>query len=240
MASERAIPDALKGKEYFSKKDYIDAMSETYALTKPQIAYDLQKRLDTGSIVHVGWNKYSLPGKKRQYDYVYSELAVEAASMLMKNYMNLDFQIFELIQMNDFMNHQVAHNTIFVSVENELQESVFEMMRNEYPGHVMLRPRIDDYYRYLVDDEIIVLRLPTESPKGISVSWRSRLEKILVDVLTDKLISAIIPENEKRNIVEGASEVYLLDEDTMFRYARRKGAVEKFKREMDKYAEDTV
>ena len=105
MASERAIPDALKGKEYFSKKDFIDAMSETYALTKPQIAYDLQKRLDTGSIVQVGWNKYSLPGKKRQYDYVYSELAVEAASMLMKNYMNLDFQIFELIQMNDFMNH---------------------------------------------------------------------------------------------------------------------------------------
>ena len=35
-------------------------------------------------------------------------------------YDDLDFQVFELVQLNTFMNHLFAHNTIFVYVEKNL------------------------------------------------------------------------------------------------------------------------
>lgn len=210
-------------------------MMKEYGMTDPQISYDLQKRLEAYSIVRVGWNKYTVAGKKSLYSHEYSDVSVDIAEMISDNYIELKFQLFELIQLNDFMNHQMAHNTIFVSVENDMQDYVFDTLRSKYPGRVMLRPSVDEYYRYLQDDEIIVCRLPSESPKGFTVPWKSRLEKIVVDVFTDKLIGRIVPEGEKKAIILGAYESYLLDEKTMIRYAKRKGADTKFRNILKEY-----
>lgn len=235
MTDERCLPVSLIESDYFSKNEFVCEMEKEYALSKPQIAYDLQKRLDEGSVFHVGWDKYTALTKKRVYSHDYSEKAKEIVSKLDEKYIGLKFQIFELVQLNMFVNHLIAHNTIFVSVENNLQESVFDTLKDKYPGKVMLRPSLSDYYRYVVDDEIIVVRLPSESPKGIAFPWASRIEKIIVDVLADKLVGGIVPEGEKGNILYGAYEYYFLDEDTMFRYAKRKGAVKKFQDELKKY-----
>lgn len=84
-----------------------------------------------------------------------------------------------MTQLNAFVNHLIAHNTVFVYVENELVDFVFDTLHRTYPGQVMLKPTVDSYYRYLVDNEIVVGRLPSETPKGHDVPWHSRLEKIL-------------------------------------------------------------
>ena len=88
---------------------------------------------------------------------------------------------------------------------------------------------------YLQDDEIVVGRLPSESPKGFNRPWESRLEKIIVDVFTDKLISRIVPEGEKGAIISGAFDSYLLDEKTMIRYAKRKGVDARFRKILKEY-----
>ena len=70
-------------------------------------------------------------------------------------------------------------------------------------------------------DEHGYTKLPSESPKGFDEPWEIRLEKIVVDVFTDKLVSRIVPDGEKGAIISGAFDSYLLDEKTMIRYARR-------------------
>ncbi len=152
----------------------------------------------------------------------------------------LDFQVFELRQLNRFMNHQMAHNTIFVAIENDLVDYVFESLWKTYPGRVMLKPKADQYYRYRQDDEIVVGRLPSETPKGIDEPWMSRLEKILVDVFTDKLVSQIVPDGEKEAIIDGAFSDYMLDENTMIRYAKRKGAEKKMQKVLTEYGKAVV
>ena len=209
-------------------------MASNYSMTGPQIAYDLNKRLDQGSIVRVGWGRYSLP-KKRIYRYQYSESAIDVVKTISDDYDGLDFQVFELRQLNSFMNHQMAHNTIFVAIENDLVDYVFESLWKTYPGRVMLKPKADQYYRYRQDDEIVVGRLPSETPKGIDEPWMSRLEKILVDVFTDKLVSQIVPDGEKEAIIDGAFSDYMLDENTMIRYAKRKGAEKKMQKVLTEY-----
>ncbi len=234
MSEMRQIPDSLQKKDYFSRQEYTDAMVSSYEMTGPQIAYDLNKRLDQGAIVRVGWGRYSLP-KKRMYRHQYSDSAIDVVKTISDDYDGLDFQIFELRQLNSFMNHQMAHNTIFVAVESDLVDLVFDSLWKAYPGRVMLKPKVDQYYRYRQDDEIVVGRLPSETPKGIDKPWMSRLEKILVDVFTDKLVSKIVPDGEKEMIIDGAFSEYMLDENTMIRYAKRKGTEKKMKKILTEY-----
>ena len=230
MSMKNSLPAILAEGQVFTHRDFADAMSAKYKMTSPQIAYDLQKRIDAGTLVRIGWNQYTVQNTKLRYSPSYSKFACQVAALIENTYVGLNFQIFELIQLNEFMNHQTAHNTIFVFVENDLQSYVFDALKQFYPGRVMLRPGIRDYYQYLQDDQIVILRLPSETPKGFVKPWHVRLEKIFVDILTDKLISRIVPEGEKNTIIQNAVSTYLMDTNTMIRYAKRKGAEEKFRR----------
>ena len=222
--------------EKFSRQDYILAYKDQFGESNIYtIEYALRKAVSEGEIIHVGRDQYAVSDKRRNYQYKYSEAAVQIASVIREEYPNVDFRVFELTQLNAFVNHLLAHNTIFVSVENDVIDFVFDTLRNEYPGRVMLKPKIDEYYRYLVDDQIVILRLPTETPKGTGEVWHSRIEKILVDSVVDKLLAKIVSPSEYKTIFTEAYERYLIDENTMFRYANRKGAGKKFRKCMMEY-----
>lgn len=234
----RKIPAQLMDREFFSRKEYIHAMTTEYGLTIPQIDYDLRKRIADGTVTRIGNNQYAVCVNQRRqvYFHTYSQSAMEIVQVIHQHYDDLDFQVFELTQLNDFMNHLVAHNTIFVFVENDLVDHVFATLRQVFSGRVLLKPSEQEYYRYLQDDEIIVCRLPSETPKGYKQPWQSKLEKILVDISTDKLISRIVPNGEKREIYTGAFSDYYIDTDIMLRYARRKGADKKMQQVLNEYS----
>ena len=240
MEAIRPIPNQIKYQESFSRKEFMCAMESEYALTYQEIAYDLQKRLDNGSLIHVGWGKYAQPAKLKLYQHQYSDFANEVADKILTSFSELNFQIFELTALNGFMNHQIAHNTVFVSVENALMEYVFDMLHKVYPGRVLLKPNLGLYFRYLQDNEIVVIRLPSGSPKGLNQPWMSRLEKILVDILTDKLISVIVPDGEKENILTESVHNYYLDKGAMLRYAKRKGAEKKLTQMLAAYGKADI
>ena len=226
----------ISNAEKFSRQDYILAYKDQFGESNIYtIEYALRKAVSEGEIIHVGRDQYAVSDKRRNYQYKYSEAAVQIASVIRKEYPNVDFRVFELTQLNAFVNHLLAHNTIFVSVENDVIDFVFDTLRNEYPGRVMLKPKIEEYYRYLVDDQIVILRLPTETPKGTGEVWHSRIEKILVDIVVDKLLAKIVSPSEYKTIFTEAYERYLIDENTMFRYANRKGAGKKFRECMMEY-----
>lgn len=235
----RPLPASLKDKDNFSRKEFEASMHDEYGLSVPQISYDLSNLIKQGIVTRIGWGRYSLH-KKKMYDYENSETAMAVAWILGSNYEGLDFQIYELRQLNDFMNHQVAHNTIFVWVEHNMMNYVFDTLWSLYPGKVLLKPRADQYYRYKLDDEIIICRLPSETPKGSEKPWKSRLEKIIVDVYTDKLLSEIVPEGEKKAILEGAIHDYTFDKNTMIRYAKRKGSEEKVRHIIKEYEKEKL
>ena len=195
----------------------------------------LQKKLNQGTVVRTGWNQYSANPDKKLYGYIYSTEVNDIVSVIENNYYDLSFRIFELRQINQFVNHLIAHNVIFVSVENEMVDFVFDTLNRIFPGRVMLKPSLDMYYRYQQDNQIVVLRLPSEAPKGFEHSWETRLEKMLVDVMVDKLIGGIVPDGEKKNIVDGAYNNYIVDEATMVRYAKRKGAENKLREALSEY-----
>ncbi len=194
----------------------------------------IQEYLKNGDIVRVGRGWYSVSTKEHiGYSYEYSELSCSVAETLKDNHPCLDFTIFELVQLNEFVNHQIAHNVIFVFVDDEVTDFVFDTLREAYPGKVLLSPTAEIYHQYWSDNMIVICRLITEAPKGISAAWHTRLEKMLVDLLAESLIIESVSENEYPTIFSDAFEKYIIDESCLFRYAKRRHAFEKIKSLLD-------
>ena len=64
-----------------------------------------------------------------------------------EQYPELDFRIFELVQLNEFVNHQIAHNVIFVSVESGLGAYVFDSLKERYTGKILLNPSVETFHQ---------------------------------------------------------------------------------------------
>ena len=99
----------------FNKKTFFDTITDNVGVLSKST---LEKYLESGEIVRIGRNAYCVRGKLKDYEYDYSGIAVHIAKILNEDFYDLDFRISELYQMNRFLNHQIAHNVIFVFVEN--------------------------------------------------------------------------------------------------------------------------
>lgn len=77
---------------------------------------------------------------------------------------------------------------------------------------------------------IVIMKLTTEAPKGQGRSWHTRLEKLLVDIMSEPILLASISEAEYPGIYMDAFERYYIDEKCMFRYANRRKSSKKIKK----------
>ena len=120
---------------------------------------------------------------------------------------------------------------IVVEVENMLEDGVFDTLREQYPN-VFISPKIEQYHRYKgKEDNIVVLKLISEAPKPKD-GHSSTLEKLLVDLFSNKFTGRLIEHSEYPAIFEDVFNKYYLDEAKMFRYARRRNVESKIKRFM--------
>lgn len=218
--------DYLNNRVSFNRTDLRDAfVSDGICMSPSVFKKELNKLLDEGKIARVGRNAYCIPvNEEASYDYTYSQLAEDVADIMKTNHPFLEFSITELIQINEFVNHQIAHNILFLSVEDDLKEFVFETLKEKYPGKVLLNPSVELFHQYWSENMIVIQKLTTEAPRSKNEPWKARLEKLLVDLLTESLWLESIGESELPTIYEDAFLRYIIDESCLFRYAARRNA----------------
>lgn len=228
---EKRYYDGLLDVTRFTRKELLESFRMAgYMLSEASFYKKVEELVKNGQIIRVGRNVYSLPDDKRlTYEYKYSELAEEVAQEIAQQYPYVNFSIFEFVQLNDFVNHLIAHNVIFLSVEAEIMDFVFETLRDKYPGKVLINPTVEIYHQYWSDNMIVLGKLTTEAPKGQKVSWHTRLEKLLVDIMAEPLLLASISRAEYPHIYEDAFDRYIVDENGLFRYASRRKVTKKIK-----------
>jgi hypothetical protein len=230
MADTSVILDKIDNYSSFACADLQSVMEECgYQTSKNIVNHLIAMLLASGTVARIGRNRYCVSGSLKTYDYHHSAAAVSLADEIMKAHPYLDFRIFELVQLNEFVNHQLAHNIIFVSVEGGLEGDVFNTLWESHKGSVLLKPGVAEFFRYMDDDMVVIMKLPTESPKGMAAFWDTRLEKMLVDIAVDKLLRKIVYSGEYRTIYQEAFGKYVIDRSLMFRYAGRRGALEKYR-----------
>lgn len=117
----------LERKTTFSRADIMETMQENgKEISDASFKAKLQKMLKEGLIVRVGRNKYCVAKDGVGiYSYEYSNDAKEVAEVLGKRFPYLEFTIMDFVQLNEFVNHQLAHNVVYVSVEQDLGDFRF-------------------------------------------------------------------------------------------------------------------
>jgi hypothetical protein len=150
---------------------------------------------------------------------------------------DLDFRIFELLQLNDFFNHQIAHNVFFLYVESDLGDFVFDLLRDKYPGKILISPSLTDIEKYVVDAIIIIEKLVSEAPKDKNIKSNMILEQLLVDLICDKIMRSLINIDEIPRVINSILNKYVIDQAKMFRYSRRRNVEKQLKMIVESYIE---
>lgn len=181
--------------------------------------------IETSQIEHVGRNKYRRIKdivNMAQYENRYSENALEIISIMQNEFPLIDYRVWELSWMNEFVNHQLGRNYIFLEVENDGCEFVFEKIVAEFEGKVLLKPDQNQILRYGRNDSIIIDRLISESPKGKREQYNLAIEKLVVDLFANKRLKEMISPGDYPAALENIFGMYEVDQVKMFRYARRR------------------
>ena len=210
----------------FNKNTFRKAVHSIYPdCTEASINWMLVTLRKQGSLASAGAGKYyriplDAPAKK-QYSYPHSPEYLDLEKEITKAYPLVNFQMWELIQMNDFVNHQIAKNVVIIEVETMLVDTVYELLHMKYP-YAMIQPTSDTFYKQRAPKtDIVVQKLLSEAPSP-NGNHSCAIEKLLVDLLSKKLSGNLIERSEYPRIYEDVFRKYSIDETRMFRYAKRR------------------
>ena len=209
-----------------SRKDILKLVWES----EPEFREGQLKRLltymiETSKIEHVGRNKYRRTidtVNLARYENRYSEIALQIISIMKEDFPLVEYRVWELSWLNEFVNHQLGCNYIFLEVEKDGCEFVFERIISEFKGKVLLKPDRNQILRYGSNDSIIIDRLISESPKGKREPYNLAIEKLIVDLFSNKRLQEMISLGDYPAALENMFTMYKVDQVKMFRYARRR------------------
>ena len=188
--------------------------------------------LKSGSLTKIARNVYVVQNERKKpvYRPAYSDLAAKLISQVSDKYPSVHFTVFETALMNDFLNHLVAQNTVYIQMEKDVSIFVFRFLQELGYDHLLYKPNKDDYALYWKKDCIVVTDLISEAPLSASALHEICLEKMLVDMYCDKLISSAYSKSEYPETLKQAMETYHIEPAKMMRYARRRGREDEMKK----------
>lgn len=220
------ILDAINN-EPFSKNDILIAIQKTVnpVAGPSQLKYCLATMLEKELIERTGRNEYVRAGvsKKKEYKNQYSEEALKVIRFMEKKYPLLEYRVWELSWLNEFVNHLIGSNRIMLEVEKEACEFIYYDIAEVTNQRVLVRPTDKEMMLYSDTNTIVIDRLVSESPKG-KERFNVPLEKILIDLISNKKIS--LSKKDLYSAVEIMQRKYKIDKSKIMRYARRRGKEE--------------
>lgn len=215
----------------YTRKDLLAYLSYSAGTTIPSNSFSwiLKKELAAGRILHVGRNRYSLNPAfmKDAYAYTLSKPAEKILTLVRTAFPLLAVLIWETRQYNEFLNHQIGLNTIFLEVETLFVDAVYEMLDASAKVHILVQPAVADFSRYQKENTVVLIRKTSESPTLKNNLYLPSIEKLLVDLKANRYLRTIVNPAEIGDVFSQACQHYSVSTSTLKRYAMRRTAWEK-------------
>ena len=225
--------EKLKVGHRYSHQELIKLLESDYPqMRESSYHWAVCGMLKSGNITRIARNAYVVQNvqEKPLYRPTYSELAVKLIAQISDKYPSVPFTVFETALMNDFLNHLVAQNTVFVQAEKDISIFIFRFLQELGYKHLLYKPNKAYYALYWEKDCIVVTDMISEAPLSASAPHEICLEKMLVDIYCDKLISSAYSKSEYPEVLKQAMETYHIESAKMMRYARRRGREDEMKK----------
>ena len=225
----------FKDKSYIKRDTLIQVIKEQTNYNKDSsIRWVIYQLVKEGTITKVD-NHFFYKGFLRKYKQKnMSTIKRRISDLLKKNYPDIDAVIYESTILNEWLNHQITQNVIFVEVEKYFMGPIFEYLKNELNIPILINPSVGDYYRYVVDNIIIVTQLITQTPKT-KHGYDIKIEKLIVDLYANNLLKEFVSEDEHSNILQSMYQTYVVNNKTILAYAKRRNLENVVKEDVAEY-----
>jgi len=222
MRAKNSIRDEIVN---LFKDDITIAISEIFMLydnlgiPKSTIYSRINYLLKNGIIYKVGRGLYKL-GSKSVFTFNPNGQSISTYNQISEQFPYLKFCVWDISIINEFSHNILNFSVTFLDVERDAISAVYNFVRESNNKIIPAGKLYDDISQF--DDFVIIRPLVTDSPlqsiEGIIVPT---LEKILVDVATDKEFLPL-QGNEIATIFENAFRLYSINSSKLLRYASRK------------------
>lgn len=204
--------------------------------------YVLEDLLDNKYIRKLSFNKYIKEGveeklPKQIYNASLSDLAISIKKEIDELFPFIDYQIYDLNILNEFMNHLIARNVIFLEIDKDSYKYVFTVLNEKHNGDLLLHPTSHDIDYYFHNNIVVVDRLISESPRNILTPHEIVLEKLIVDMFANKTLRNLLSQSDYPDALETMFNNYEIDIKKMFRYARRRNKENEIKTFITKFTD---
>jgi hypothetical protein len=146
-------------------------------------------------------------------------------SKIEKQFPTLKICIWSTKIVSEFMLHIPVKPITILQVEKEALEPVYDFLKEQKLGDIFIQPEEKEIERYIYESEkaIILQPLVSKSPvQKINKGATTTLEKLIVDLYSDKKLFAAFQGNELTHIVNNAYSRYSIDFTKLFHYAKRR------------------
>ncbi len=220
---------SLKDDKTYSRNELIEVFrKENKDLNDSTFRWMLYNMQLNNRLFRVGYDEYTISEKRvlPEYRPFYTEDVLKVKCLLEKKYPELSFVMFESVALNEFLNHQIAQNTVYVQVEKDLSTYIFDSLKQELGGMVLYKPNKNEFSKYWTRGCVVVLELISQAPLSSEQPHEITMEKMLVDIIADKSIEATYSPAELPEIFKNVRKNYRVDVKKMNRYAGRRGKAE--------------
>jgi len=204
-------------KQSFSRKELFENFCN---LPEKSLSQQLYRLLKTNRLERIKQGFYRLPISL----FAVSDEIKQLNEILKQQFPFADFCFWSSDVLMPFMHHIPNLNFIYVDVENDVAESVFNFLKSNQTKSIFFRPNKEEFYRYITGKEAIIIRgLISESPlQTIENVLVPTLEKVLVDIAGDMEFD-FLQGAEITYFYRNVLERHEINKRKLLRYASRRG-----------------
>lgn len=208
-------------KQSFSRKELFENFSN---LSEKSLTQQLYRLLKTNRLERIKQGVYRLPISL----FAVSEEIKQLNEMLKSQFPFADFCLWNSNVLMPFMHHVPNLNFIYIDVENDVAESVFNFLKSNRIKSLFFHPSKEEFNRYITGTEAIIIRqLISESPlQTVENILVPTLEKVLVDIAGDVEFD-FMQGAEITYFYKNVLEHHKINKRKLLRYASRRGRREK-------------
>ena len=213
----------------FTRKELIANFKSEDQIGSPgTFSEQLNRLLKSGQLLRIERGVYKLPDDARKdFSVVCSEEIRQINQQIKTNFPFANYCLWNSNALMSYMHHIPNLKFIYVDVEREVAESVFNLLNTDSSLRVFLMPDQTDFDRYISGSDAIIIRpLISESPlqlvEGINTPT---IEKVLVDIVGDVEFS-FLQGSEINYVYTTIFERHNVNKNKLLRYATRRGRKE--------------
>ena len=222
------IGDYLEPETIYTHTELVAFIKTHYPyVSQGSYHWGINGMIKCGKLARIGYDQYRRAnGTEREYAPIYTKSTQTLIKRIARKFPDIAFTVFETELLNEFLKQPFHDSIVYIQVKKAQAETVFRYLQERYNYHLLFRPSRKDFEVYRRSGCIVITNLISESPLKYGNPHDIRIEKLLVDVYCDKIISGLLDSERLVELYYKADDLYTIDKPGLLRYANRRGKKE--------------